>query len=300
MAVIEIMPWMKRVLGDRWVAGRSLLEACGSWRPIGKLARVAAARAAWIRLIRSSRCVPRRGLQRSRHRPKALQHVTMDCPFTDDSPKLRPLYLSDLNRQISQHYPKHPDERDSPAQTKAWLAFVLGFAITLASLPFFPASLAKIVALSGLALETLAGVFIVLSQVRSMDREKMKQDFAAELDADYQAQTRVVGWIRSHGRQDISNGLRFVKNRLGTFSRRSGLLLGGMEKLGALPVLVALFLQFRDFELGWPPGINFTEALLGFVILVLYVGGLLAQSLKLRLHVYESLLEEALYQESGS
>ena len=70
--------------------------------------------------------------------------------------------------------------------------------------------------------------------------------------------------------------------------------MGSIDRLGVLPVAIALFLQFRDAQFTWPLNVTFSEWLLGTAVLSVYLGGLLGQSLRLRLHLYETLLAEAL------
>jgi hypothetical protein len=212
-----------------------------------------------------------------------------------DAREARKLSLSELNGQIRQHYPIRPLEADSPTQTRAIVVVFLAVATSLVSALFLPADWAKLAVLVSLAAEILAVIVFVLSGLHSLNREKMKETFASELDADYRAQAIVTSWIRTHDPADISDKLRFVQTRMATLARRSGVIVGGVEKLGALPMAVALFLQFRDVQLGWPLSITWSAWVLGLIVASLYVVGLFAQSLKLRLHLYETLLQEALH-----
>lgn len=207
------------------------------------------------------------------------------------------LSLRKLNEQITRHYPERPSELDSPAQAFAMAAILVSLGASLIAAFFLPATWAKVIVLLSLSVEILSAIVYVVLGVRSWNRDKMKDGFASELDADYRAQTLVVAWIRAHDRKLASNALRFVKNRLATLSRRASVLVGSMEKLGGLPLAVALFFQFKDIQISWPLSINWGAWFLSLLVVGFYVVGLYAQSLKFRLHLYENLLEEALLED---
>jgi hypothetical protein len=77
---------------------------------------------------------------------------------------------------------------------------------------------------------------------------------------------------------------------------RLGLLTGGVERLGVLPVLIALYFQFKDWKFGYWQAlgqVNLAGGLLLWALLLLYLGGWWLIRLKLRLDTYEMLLAEA-------
>ncbi|KAF1722452.1 hypothetical protein CSC75_03120 [Pseudoxanthomonas wuyuanensis] len=80
-------------------------------------------------------------------------------------------------------------------------------------------------------------------------------------------------------------------------SERMGLLLGGIQRLGILPLLVALYLQFRNWEWGdWTSAfdVNLVAGLLIWTMLLLYAGGWFLVGLRFQLDAYVSLLESSL------
>ena len=224
----------------------------------------------------------------------------MEAMHDEQIPKPGTLSLRLLNEQITQHYPKRPAELDSPAQIFAMSAIFVSLGASLISAFFLPAAWAKVGVLLSMIVEVLAAIVYVVLVVRSWDRDKMKDRFASELDNDYRAQAVVVDWIRTHDQRLISSMLRFVQARLASLSRRAGVLVGSMEKLGGLPVAVALFFQFKDFQITWPLSINWSAWVLSLLVIGLYVVGLYAQSLKFRLHLYEHLLGEALHEDADA
>jgi hypothetical protein len=70
------------------------------------------------------------------------------------------------------------------------------------------------------------------------------------------------------------------------------MLTGSIEKLGALPVVIALCLQFKDTS--WPPHPSWVEIFLIFVLAFGYWLSVTQISVRLRLQLYETLLGKAL------
>ena len=66
---------------------------------------------------------------------------------------------------------------------------------------------------------------------------------------------------------------------------------GGLEKLGALPVVAALYLQFKDFH--WPPHPTWPELFLGTTLVSLYLGSLRLASVRFRAQLFCVLLTRA-------
>lgn len=76
-----------------------------------------------------------------------------------------------------------------------------------------------------------------------------------------------------------------------------GLFYGGLQKLGPFPVLVALYLQFRNWEWGdWAGAYHFNlvGGLLIFVVVMMYLMGWVLVAMRTRLNTYVSLLEAAI------
>lgn len=69
-----------------------------------------------------------------------------------------------------------------------------------------------------------------------------------------------------------------------------------MDKLGALPIAIALFLQFKSFR--WPPDISWPEFFLGLVLAWMYWNCLLSIGLQFRAQAFQILLKRAM--EHGS
>ncbi|MBA2237110.1 MAG: hypothetical protein H0W24_00180 [Lysobacter sp.] len=114
--------------------------------------------------------------------------------------------------------------------------------------------------------------------------------FAGELDADYNKYSDLLAWLRRFPPEDLHRRLRYVRGRRDWMSVRFGLLAGGMDRLGVLPVAVALYIQFKD---GIGP-ISFSQGLLAGILFLLYALSWFVAGLKLRLDLYVRLMEDAL------
>ncbi len=78
---------------------------------------------------------------------------------------------------------------------------------------------------------------------------------------------------------------------------RTGLMYGGLQKLGPFPLLIALYLQFRNWEWGdWAGAfdVNLVGGLLIFALVLLYVMGWVLIGMRVRLDTYVMLLEASL------
>ena len=123
-----------------------------------------------------------------------------------------------------------------------------------------------------------------------------KRNYAKDLDHDYDEYLRFLQWLRGYQPEDLRRKLRYIRDRKSSMTFRLGLMTGGIERLGVLPVLVALHFQFKDWEFGdWQAlgQVNLAGGLLLWALLLLYLGGWWLIRLRLRLDTYEMLLAEA-------
>ncbi|MBU2050738.1 MAG: hypothetical protein KKH61_17440 [Gammaproteobacteria bacterium] len=78
---------------------------------------------------------------------------------------------------------------------------------------------------------------------------------------------------------------------------RMGFAFGGIQRLGIFPVLVALYLQFRNWTWGdcaTAFDVNPVAGLIIWMMVLLYAAGWMLIGLRTRLDTYVSLLEAAL------
>ncbi len=156
---------------------------------------------------------------------------------------------------------------------------------------------------AALALEC-AGLWLSLCLMIKREWRMLRQakrDFAEELDADYIKYRECVVWLCDYPDAEVARRLRYVRDRKSAMGYRLGLVTGGVERMGILPVLVALYLQFRDWEFGnWNAlgQVNVVGGLLLWALLLVYVASWYVIGLKGRLDAYDFLLSERLQSRS--
>lgn len=119
---------------------------------------------------------------------------------------------------------------------------------------------------------------------------------AKEMDFDFSYWRQLIGELRGFPRADLEDMLRFARALRDGMNERMGLVYGGFQRLGIFPVLVALYLQFRNWEWGdWASAfdVNLVGGLLIWMMVLLYAMGWLLIGLRTRLDTYVNLLEGA-------
>jgi len=153
-------------------------------------------------------------------------------------------------------------------------------------------------ALSGLVMEVLGlgtAMFLQIFRDRHQFLEARRQH-AQEIEEGYTQYQQLVQQVRAFPLEQRRLRLRYIRDRRATMHERLGLFTGGMERLGVLPLLVALYLQFKDWRWGdWNTfaNITFVQGALAFWILVAYALSWYLIHLRARVQAYELLLAEA-------
>lgn len=179
---------------------------------------------------------------------------------------------------------------------------VAGTVLALVTSALSPQYLSVWWGVGGVAVE-LAGftVFLALFLRREWRSfRNSKRDYAIELDRDFCKYMGYVRQLRDYPRNQRDRLLRYIQARRKVMHSRMGLVTGGMERLGVIPLLAALYLQFKDWRLGdWAAlgEVTFVQGLLAVSLLVIYVASWGLILLYNRTEAYELLLIEAAAQE---
>ncbi|GAB1595610.1 hypothetical protein [Lysobacter claricitrinus] len=208
-----------------------------------------------------------------------------------------------LYGRVSAYVDKTSSESTSLTERWAtWLAFAsagVGLLATMLS----PVVLAPAVALDimkvALACECLGAA---VAAVRMLWRlvphwRRLRANHAAEMDREFGLWRDLVSEIRGFPRPQREQMLSFAKQLREGMTYRLGLALGGVERLGVFPILVALYLQFRGWKFGdWAAAfdVHLVGGLLIWAIALLYVMGWALVGLRVRLSTYIDLLEESI------
>ena len=146
------------------------------------------------------------------------------------------------------------------------------------------------VEISGFAISLL---LMVIREWRSF--RHARRTYAIELDHDYGYYRALVDKLRAFPLEQREARLRYVRDRKQVMHYRMGLFTGGVEKLGIIPLLVGLYLQFKDLDGDWSSlqQINAVQGLLIWALFLCYAVGWHMVRLKSRVDAYELLLAEA-------
>lgn len=192
----------------------------------------------------------------------------------------------------------------SPGRTEraSFVVGVVGTVFALVASGLSPQYLSVWWGVGGVVVE-LAGftLFLMLFLKREWRSfRNSKRDYAIELDRDFGKYMGYVGQLRDYPRNQRDHLLRYIQARRKVMHSRMGLVTGGMERLGVIPLLAALYLQFKDWRLGdWAAlgDVTFVQGFLAASLLVIYVASWGLILLYSRTEAYELLLIEAAAQE---
>jgi hypothetical protein len=211
-----------------------------------------------------------------------------------ESPKLTFAAL-DARIEALQEYP--PDQTIFPKKAQWGFAMgVIGGLFALLCVKLLPGNAiytAVLVAI-GVAVETIGVILAAISQKPKKwpTFANERRDFAERLDFDLPDHLALVEWLRTFPFDQRETLSKFVSHRHDRMKEKLPLLTGSIEKLGALPIVIALYLQFKNMH--WPPHPSWVEIFLIFVLVLGYWLSLMQISVRLRLQLYETLLSKAL------
>ena len=143
------------------------------------------------------------------------------------------------------------------------------------------------------------GVWLVLSMRREWRDFKMPHaQYARELDESYTSYRELACELNLFPQVELQRLLRYLKARRNSLAYGTGLLSGNVERLGLLPVLAMLYVQFKDWTFGdWTSlwsGVHLVGGSLLWALVLVYLGSWWLVRLRMRLDVYQAFLEEAL------
>lgn len=143
------------------------------------------------------------------------------------------------------------------------------------------------------------GLWLVLRIRREWRDFKMPHaQYARELDQSYTSYRELACELNAYPQVELRRLLRYLKARRNSLAYSTGLLSGNVERLGLLPVLAMLYVQFKDWKFGdWTSlwsSVHFVGGLLLWAIFLAYLASWWLVRLKMRLDVYQAFLEEAL------
>jgi hypothetical protein len=190
-----------------------------------------------------------------------------------------------------------PDQTIFPKKAK-W-GFAIGaagalFALLCGKLLPGHASFTNVLTIIGIAVETIGAVLFAITQIpkKRPSFKNERRDFAERLDFQLPGHLALIEWLRTFPFDQRQTLSEFVSYRHELLKEKLPMLTGSIEKLGALPILIALYLQFKDMH--WPLHPSWVEIFLIFLLILGYWLSVTQISVRLRLQLYETLLCKAL------
>jgi len=173
---------------------------------------------------------------------------------------------------------------------------ILGGLFALLSVGLLPndKSLSVTLSSAGIAVEIAGGIVAILSTMPKnwLTFASQQRGFAEQLDFDLPQHRALVDWLRTFPLDQRKTLSEFAACRHVRLKEKLPLLTGSIEKLGALPILIALYLQFKNMH--WPPHPSWPEIGAIIVLVFGYWLSMLLINARLRLQLYETLLGKAL------
>jgi len=153
-------------------------------------------------------------------------------------------------------------------------------------------------AIIGLAIECLGfAVGILLSFKRDWRSIRYaRKDSAESMDSDFLKYEDYVQRLRQFPVRDRARRHRYIRERGTRMMSRTRLFTGGMERLGVFPLLLALYIQLKDWRFGdWAAlnDITMTQGILIFALMLAYLLFLHLMHIHSRIEAIELLLNEA-------
>jgi hypothetical protein len=179
-----------------------------------------------------------------------------------------------------------------------WAARILAVAtvVALPSLWLLPAKIGPFVSLAALAVQLgcLSIGLYYLIRYDIPDLRNASKSWSAILDHDAPHFLSIVTWVRTFPRDKIVTSRRYLKHRSDLYLTKQSWIIGPTDRLGLLPVMLAIWLQFKDFRFEWPPTANWLSYALSVGIVTLYLATQMMSKAHFRGLVYLAVLDEAL------
>lgn len=199
--------------------------------------------------------------------------------------------------------PEHPSYQIMPTRSVRWgNALVAASGISALLLGRIASNEPRVafVMLALLAVEIGGLIVVVTAQLPSLKLTfaNQRREYAETLDFDMPHHDSLVSWLCSFPRTRLEAMSSFATHRVERFRSKLPLMTGGIEKLGALPAIAALVVQFKDMR--WPPHPSWTQIILFTGLMLFYWLCMLMLSQRFRLELYDALLKKALEANTSS
>jgi len=222
----------------------------------------------------------------------------------EDSTALHELSFPSLSAVMS-HYSQVTDQsRAGPVERWSFIIGFLGAGFGMLFGTVLNGKAALVCATTGLVVELIGfAIFAILQIKRELPGFRHPYAaHAAQMEQEFHQYQGIVAALRVFPLEQRRQRETFIRDRRTNMHERLGLFTGGMERLGIMPVLLALYLQFKDWRWGdWSVlgKITIVQSVLAFLLLFAYALSWHLIRLRVRVQTYEQLLGEANRQDNA-
>jgi len=209
------------------------------------------------------------------------------------------LTFASLDEKIEETFKDRSNrtERDRRSTLGACLIAISGLAALLLvkTLPHYPKPWVILLLAAFLLVEVVGLILSVpttLSDVVTMMPGRQRRELASEMDLNMPHYQGIVAWLRKFPRERLQGMDEYAAFRLDRYRSKMPAFTGSIDKLGALPVLAAIAIQFKNAS--WPPQISWWQIVLFGVLAWFYWMSVLLINLRFRVELYDALLKKAL------
>lgn len=180
-----------------------------------------------------------------------------------------------------------------------YVGVLLGLAPALIVQFLKPAAWMVSVALVGLALTAVGFLPVLVRDLSVLLRSigRAREEFIRQWDHDFIAFEGLLAWLTAFPRDALERRLRFAQAAQTRIASKMGLIYGGADRLGMVPLIAAMYVQFdalstTDFD------IPLWKIIVGFFALIVSAAAFQVSRVRLRLELHAALLAEALERKS--
>lgn len=174
-----------------------------------------------------------------------------------------------------------------------WVLGAMAFGMALTLVPMIVGTQVEwfgYLSIAGVVIELCAlGVF-TYRQTRDIVPEFIdaKRKYATELDSHFVEFENIRRWLKTLAPDMRARHLAYIESRIESLEQRYPVVFGAADKLGVLPALIGVFLQFQAMA-----KFSLVTTMLGIAVVVMYVMAIWIAGFRLQLHTYARLLRSA-------
>lgn len=120
-----------------------------------------------------------------------------------------------------------------------------------------------------------------------------KKDDTAQLDHDFSEMNSIQAWLATFPRQMLEQHLRYIQVAQTRLTAKLSLVGGDLDRFGILPLILAIAVQIKVFT-SESMAVPLWQIVPGLFFAIGYLVGLRGVFVRVRMHLYEAVLAEAL------